>query len=610
MAAGTESMTEEKAEEISSQEAPMEQIFTVEGVTAHGESDESGSPYISPKELSIKSNLKRSQMIDCQMLGKYLLLYCHHRTKHKVQPKKITDDRLSDVRYLHLPLFCAERAWYYGMQLKAEANTEPRKKYHMLSRIKKAVHYAEEFASLCENPKCDARTKLECKAYLALRRGGLQFEEENWKSAMDYYNQAKTIYEKLASAFTEDIQLLYLQQVEEVQPNIRYCAYNIGDQSAINELKEMRRKAGEGQLTTQLDDLLSQTREKQAATLSEVTWRGRTVPVRSEPVRLFLLNVQESAKDIESAESVDSKISIYESLLKQCIDAQQILRDSLQEDQNFKLAIRGQPIEGKISNQHYLHSYLTYIRLSKTIDRNLLLIQNLKGYLPGRQVEEGRKITKPQDLVRLYDIIIQNLSDIPNLHGLEDDTALTEEIQCRISGFKAFRTYYIAFSHVGAKKWKEAIALFERVLQNANAALKGYKALPKGQASLYNDEVRSLEELITTVDGEKYSCHASSILDVNDITDKVETMAINSKKPLVDRLDQYIEDKSLTSKRPNLVKFPPDFEPIPSRPLFFDLALNHVELPSLDDKLEQKQKQAQAGGLTGMVKGWFWGGQK
>jgi signal recognition particle subunit SRP68 len=75
--------------------------------------------------------------------------------------------------------------------------------------------------------------------------------------------------------------------------------------------------------------------------------------------------------------------------------------------QNFKAAQRGQAIEGKISNQHYLHSYLMYIRLSKTVERNLLMIDKLKQYLPGKPVPEGHKITKPQDLVRLYDIIIQ-----------------------------------------------------------------------------------------------------------------------------------------------------------------------------------------------------------
>ena len=82
-----------------------------------------------------------------------------------------------------------------------------------------------------------------------------------------------------------------------------------------------------------LQTLLSQTREKQAATLSEVTWQGRTVPVKSEPVRLFLLNLQESGEEVEKAEGIDNKISIYESILKECIEAQQYLRDTLHDDQ-------------------------------------------------------------------------------------------------------------------------------------------------------------------------------------------------------------------------------------------------------------------------------------
>ena len=39
----------------------------------------------------------------------------------------------------------------------------------------------------------------------------------------------RTIYEKLASAFTEELAVLYHQRVEEISPNIRYCAYNIGE---------------------------------------------------------------------------------------------------------------------------------------------------------------------------------------------------------------------------------------------------------------------------------------------------------------------------------------------------------------------------------------------
>ena len=72
---------------------------------------------------------------------------------------------LSFFRFIQLPLFCAERCWAYAMQLKAEANTEPRKKFHMISRLKKAVQYANELVKLCESPKCDARTKLECQVF-------------------------------------------------------------------------------------------------------------------------------------------------------------------------------------------------------------------------------------------------------------------------------------------------------------------------------------------------------------------------------------------------------------------------------------------------------------
>lgn len=78
--------------------------------------------------------------------------------------------------------------------------------------------------------------------------------------------------------------------------------------------------------------LIAQTREKQAATLSEVTWRGRTVPVKQEKVRVFLLNLQEVEENLAQAEDLDSKISVYESLLMDCKDALQVLREEIRAD--------------------------------------------------------------------------------------------------------------------------------------------------------------------------------------------------------------------------------------------------------------------------------------
>ena len=71
-------------------------------------------------------------------------------------------------------------------------------------------------------------------------------------------------------------------------------------------------------------------------------------------------------------------------------------------------------------------------------------------------------------------------------------------------------------------------------------------------------------------------------------------------------MDEYVEDPAYLSKNPNIAVFPPEFTPVPCKPLFFDLALNHVELPNLDSKLEQKEVAAPQG-IMGRLGG-LWGG--
>lgn len=66
-------------------------------------------------------------------------------------------------RYLLIVLMEAERAWSYAMQLKQEANTEPRKRFHLLARLRKAAKHSEKLEKLCESPRVDAKTKLEAQ---------------------------------------------------------------------------------------------------------------------------------------------------------------------------------------------------------------------------------------------------------------------------------------------------------------------------------------------------------------------------------------------------------------------------------------------------------------
>uniref|UniRef100_G3RDF0 Signal recognition particle subunit SRP68 n=1 Tax=Gorilla gorilla gorilla TaxID=9595 RepID=G3RDF0_GORGO len=502
-------------------------------------------------------------------------------------------------RYLLLVLMDAERAWSYAMQLKQEANTEPRKRFHLLSRLRKAVKHAEELERLCESNRVDAKTKLEAQAYTAYLSGMLRFEHQEWKAAIEAFNKCKTIYEKLASAFTEEQAVLYNQRVEEISPNIRYCAYNIGDQSAINELMQMRLRSGgtEGLLAEKLEALITQTRAKQAATMSEVEWRGRTVPVKIDKVRIFLLGLADNEAAIVQAESEETKERLFESMLSECRDAIQVVREELKPDQKQRdYILEGEP--GKVSNLQYLHSYLTYIKLSTAIKRNENMAKGLQRALLQQQPEDDSKRSpRPQDLIRLYDIILQNLVELLQLPGLEEDKAFQKEIGLKTLVFKAYRCFFIAQSYVLVKKWSEALVLYDRVLKYANEV--------NSDAGAFKNSLKDLpdvQELITQVRSEKCSLQAAAILDAND-AHQTETSSsqVKDNKPLVERFETFCLDPSLVTKQANLVHFPPGFQPIPCKPLFFDLALNHVAFPPLEDKLEQKTKS----GLTGYIKGIF-----
>ncbi|XP_008290036.1 signal recognition particle subunit SRP68 [Stegastes partitus] len=516
--------------------------------------------------------------------------------RHKFVGKKVTVEMLSDNRYLLLVLMEAERAWSYAMQLKQEANTEPRKRFHLLARLRKAAKHSEKLEKLCESPRVDAKTKLEAQAYTAYLTGMVEFELQEWKLAMEAFNKCKTIYEKLASAFTEELAVLYRQRVDEISPNIRYCAYNIGDQNAINDLMQMRLTGGGGgMMAEKLEALITQARTKQAATMSEVEWRGRTVPVKIDKARIFLLGQADNEAAIAQASNEETKEHLYETLLAECRDTIQAVREELKsEAKQRERSTDGD--SGKVSNLQFLHSYLTYIKLCTLVKRNESMAHTLQAKLKEPEADETKRGPRPQDLIRLYDIILQSLAELSTLQGLEDDHTFQKEVSLKTLVYKAYRCFFIAQSYVLVKKWSEALVLYERVLKYAKEV--------QSKAKSFNNSLKDLpdvQELIAEVNAEKYSLQAAAILDTDETAEVPSQQQVKDNTPLCDRLENFNLDPTLVGKHPNLVQFPPDFQPIPCKPLFFDLALNHVAFPPLDDKVEQKGK----GGLTGYIKGIF-----
>ncbi|CAD5120345.1 DgyrCDS8920 [Dimorphilus gyrociliatus] len=520
----------------------------------------------------------------------------------KVQPKKVTEDHLKDVKFLLIPLFEAERAWAYAVALKSESNTEPRKKYHKLSRLRKAVQHASLLNALCSAKVCDARSKLEAEAYESWMRASYEFELEKWQEAVTGFQKAQTIYNRLFDAITDDSKELYKIRCDEITPILRYCEYNIGDKSAMEELRKLRMTQG-GALSSQLDELIEKTKAKQVATLSEVSWRGKIIPIKSETIRVHLLNVQELERSLSESENAEAKLSIYESLLKDLIDSAAALKEESKDDPTFRSIIRGQQIEGRVPQSVHLYSYIMYKRLNHNIDRYLLMINQAKQNLEVPSNSDQKK-TKPHELARLYDTIVQNANDITTLPGLEEDLELKRECKVKIAVFKTYRCYYAARAYQNVSKWGETMALYDLV------EVRGTKALEQLENTNSDNAFKSdILNLINEADAGKSVCRVSKVSDIHDLNKRTKKLSVKDLKiPLDERLDLFGEDRSLTGDQVNLTSLPPDFEPVACKPLFFDLALSLLKFPNLDDQIGEKKSAAAGGGIGGMIKSlWGWG---
>lgn len=141
------------------------------------------------------------------------------------------------------------------------------------------------------------------------------------------------------------------------------------------------------------------------------------------------------------------------------------------------------------------------------------------------------------------------------------------------------------------------------VLQKTKEECKQLKAKIEGEKfTIYANSLMKKEESVKLVNAKE----AKKVSRVNELSLKSDfCLFVNKhilfKQPIIDRLDEYLDENEILSENVQLVNFPPKFRSIPCKPLFFDLALNHLKFPQLE-----AETVAKSSGLTGMVKNWFW----
>lgn len=157
----------------------------------------------------------------------------HHHGKGKSfkwNPYLNEAEILEKTAYLQLVLFEAERAWAYGLEYKQAIDQKASHKHDSVRKFKRAAQYAEMLAELCQRElgESDTYAVLESRAYSCIMKATAFFEsQKQWKQALAEFWRAKAILERLAATGSAEQEALCMARLDEIEPSIRYCLYNI-----------------------------------------------------------------------------------------------------------------------------------------------------------------------------------------------------------------------------------------------------------------------------------------------------------------------------------------------------------------------------------------------
>uniref|UniRef100_A0A0N5C364 Signal recognition particle subunit SRP68 n=1 Tax=Strongyloides papillosus TaxID=174720 RepID=A0A0N5C364_STREA len=501
------------------------------------------------------------------------------KIRSKWQEKSVTKDLVTELGFVEIVMFDAERDWAYAQHLKHEIgnDTHSRKKFHMRRKLRNAVYHSSHLEKLIKNnDRFDAVSKLEVQSYNSYIKGVLNVELKQWKVAAECFRTVKTIYEKLAGVvkFPDMIQL-YNSRCREIQPLLRICEYNLGGTSdAVSDMIRLKHD-GSSEMSAEFEKLIDELQVKSIGDMeSSVTWATFTTPVSQLKVRQLILQEKGLQNELDSYKSFDEKISVYEKFLQnlreelgKLIDERKKLPPSSAEDLRNPLVIT-------------IH-YLEFLKFKISSERYLLMINNMKYGNIAKNV-------KPQDFLRLYGSIIQNSHDILAISGAIEDKKLVSAFTFKAQYYQAFKTFYMSQVYNQINKPSESEALLARSEERVKNLLKVFDGLKENH--YVTEKRKDLDELKTLIEEAKVTNKANllsyTLQNSEENSYKLPSGYVNENP---DKLYMFepsdIEESEKTENGLPIFNLGVELQPMPAKPMFFDLALNHIKV---DDRLKKK----------------------
>uniref|UniRef100_K3XAM4 Signal recognition particle subunit SRP68 n=1 Tax=Globisporangium ultimum (strain ATCC 200006 / CBS 805.95 / DAOM BR144) TaxID=431595 RepID=K3XAM4_GLOUD len=545
--------------------------------------------------------------------------------------KKVDAETATEARHLYLPLYNAERAWSYAMQLKEDDNLDKaehgedantRIKFHLTGRLRKASDWSQRLATICA-AKADARTSLEAEAYAAYMAGNLAFHREEHVVALDKFATARRIYSDLSQVGTPSQKELFRTLMEELEPFIRFSEHRLSIQgklkksilseSSSSDWSTSGDSASNSLLQSKIDLVLLEARKQKVVNLATVEWKQKQIALPSQELGLALLRPDEISAKVEKVSDDKKREQLYLELLSSYDAILQMIKNDiakLQQQSKSGSAL----VHTDIEALQALEEYVRFTKLTKQVERTVIVFKQLKF---------SDKALQPGDLTHILNMLIQYVGEILMIPGLADfEKLLAAKYNAYQAVFKAIRGATIAQAYLEDSKFSEALALYHYASGFLTEGEDILSVHPGAKDVVLQEFIKDLgEELV----GAQSRTTAQAFLEVSSQEDAVRSQLSHlkidndsskkaqkkKKKSLLERQNDYVGG---TAKgQYEIVRLPPDFQAIACKPLLFDMAFNELEMPDISARMKtEEEKKAEAEAATakpaaGGIFGWFRG---
>jgi signal recognition particle subunit SRP68 len=284
-----------------------------------------------------------------------------------------------------LLLLEAERAWGYAQEL-YKASLQSKNASHAgtlrhsaTGRFRRAVNWSTQLLLHCQtlytSDRFSAENLIQVTVYTLILNGRFLRYRDEFEDALPLLSVARNLLDELAaSATTSRDQALAIMFSDEIGPEIRHCAHELGRQKAydIDGIVAEIAPAHQGRLVEGFDSLVAKLRSDSKASaqdasrkrLQAILWEGQPVSIRNPELVDVLLKVQEAEAKLSArdqplpGESVTDKkkrtkkenrtkkgVSAYDAILLALSDAEEVAR-KLKEAEQVPFGILPYLIQG------------------------------------------------------------------------------------------------------------------------------------------------------------------------------------------------------------------------------------------------------------------------